>query len=190
MTQRQGGLGPRPGRKRYKAKPGAKDVERTKELDAKRAAAAMVDMCFGSPEPILPPEPVTEPAGQKPPKRRRGIDEKRRRCAIHEIFVNLGEPDESEWKHRGGTVSEIRRALRLPVGADRCIYQVLETTTLASFAWGIPSRFGAPCTAAGRAFALVASRKIFAAGRARSSILWLRTAPSCPISTGGVAGAP
>eukprot|EP00966_Prymnesium_polylepis_P285744 6600608-Prymnesium_polylepis.2 len=68
--------------------------------------------------------PQTEEA--RPPKRRRGIDEKRRRHAIHELYVNLGEPDAAKWKGHGGTVSQIRDALRLPAGADRCIHQVLE----------------------------------------------------------------
>ena len=61
------------------------------------------------PEPTAPePEPVTKPK----PKRRRGLDESRRRHAIHELFVNLGEPEQSKWKGKGGTVSEIRKALR------------------------------------------------------------------------------
>ena len=86
----------------------------------------MTDMCFGSPEPAPPREPVTEPAHPPPPKRRRGINEARRRHAIAELFDNMGSPNESKWKGHGGTVSQIRRALRLPAGADRCIHQVLE----------------------------------------------------------------
>lgn len=104
----------------------AKKRERTAELKAEHAAAAMVDLCFGSPQPAPVEEPVTEVLQPPPPKRPRGIDEKRRRNAIHELYVNMGEPDASEWKGHGGTVSEIRKALRLPAGADRCIHGVLE----------------------------------------------------------------
>eukprot|EP00966_Prymnesium_polylepis_P065544 1521053-Prymnesium_polylepis.1 len=89
----------------------------------------MVEMTFGSPAPMPVEEPVTEPvtepARPPPPKRRKGINESRRRHAIAEIFDNMGRPDESEGKGRGGTVSEVRKALRLPAGADRCIAMVL-----------------------------------------------------------------
>lgn len=86
----------------------------------------MVEICFGSPQPTAVEEPVTEVVRPPPPKRRKGVNEARRRNAIHELYVNMGEPGESEWKGRGGTVSQIREALRLPPGADRCIHLVLQ----------------------------------------------------------------
>lgn len=85
----------------------AKIVARTKELEAERAAHAMVELCFGSADPPPVREPVTEPAIAPPPKRRKGIGETRRRHAIHELFVNLGTPDQALWKGRGGTISQI-----------------------------------------------------------------------------------
>ena len=101
-------------------------LARTQELEAERAAAAMVELCFGTPQAPPIEEPVTEVVHPPPPKRRRGINETRRRCAIHELYVNMGEPDASKWRGRGGTVSEIRDALRLPAGADRCVHAVLQ----------------------------------------------------------------
>ena len=65
----------------------AATVARTKELEAERAAAAVVELAFGSPEPQPVEEPVTEAAHPPPPKRRKGIHEKRRRHAIHELYV-------------------------------------------------------------------------------------------------------
>lgn len=115
--------------KRGKQKAGAKDariVEHTKKLQAERAAAAMVEMCFPSPAAAPVREPVTEAVHPPPPKRRKGVDEARRRNAIHEIYVNMGEPDESVWRGKGGAVSKIREALRLPAGADAAIHKVLQ----------------------------------------------------------------
>eukprot|EP00966_Prymnesium_polylepis_P198224 4593699-Prymnesium_polylepis.2 len=71
MTQKQGGHGRRPGKKRHTVKPGDKNAARVAEAEASRAAATMVGMCFPSPEPPPPPpEPVTEPVLPRPPKRR------------------------------------------------------------------------------------------------------------------------
>jgi len=76
------------------------------------------------PEPTVL-EPVTE-LRPLPPKRRRGINESRRHHAIHEVYCNLGEPEESEWAGRSGSVSKIRQALGLRVEADRCTYKALQ----------------------------------------------------------------
>ena len=114
MTRKKSNIGRHEQRKKAKPKThDKKHLARTKELEAERAAEAMVQLCFGSPEVGPVSEPVTEVVQPPPPKRRKGIDESRRRHAIHELFVNLGEPDAAQWKRRGGTVSQIRDALRI-----------------------------------------------------------------------------
>ena len=112
-------------------KQGTASATKAQERDARAAAAALHAMrtetrSQAEPEPTDCEQHVQEPITEPKPKRRKGIDETRRRHAIHELYVNLGEPEPSKWKGRGGTVSKIRESLRLPAGADRCIFQVLE----------------------------------------------------------------
>jgi len=127
MPPKKRDIGRHPNRKKQKQM--AQDpahVARKKDLQAERVAAAEVARCFGSPAPQDVVEPATEQLRPPPPKRQKGINEHRRRHAIHELFVNLGEPGESSWRGKGGAVSEIRNALRLPAGADAAIHKVLQ----------------------------------------------------------------
>eukprot|EP00966_Prymnesium_polylepis_P314810 7274260-Prymnesium_polylepis.1 len=83
----------------------ANDKEQAQKRDEAAAAATLQALRATTrsqePEPPVPvPEPETEP---RPPKRRRGINESRRRHAIHELYVNLGEPRPSKWTGHGGT---------------------------------------------------------------------------------------
>jgi hypothetical protein len=127
MCKKKSNIGRAQGRKQQKGETKNKaKLERKRDLETERAAAVIAEMAVPSPAATPVEEPVTEAVRPKPPKRRRGIDERRRRHAIHELYVNLGEPPQEKWAGRGGTVSDIRDALRLPAGADRCIYRVLE----------------------------------------------------------------
>eukprot|EP00966_Prymnesium_polylepis_P316408 7311035-Prymnesium_polylepis.1 len=106
-------------------KQGTTTKSKAETRDERAAAAAMTAMRAETRSQAVVP-PVQEPetaVRPPPPKRRRGIDESRRRHAIHELYVNIGEPRPAKWRGHGGVVSEIRNALRLPAGADRCIEQ-------------------------------------------------------------------
>ena len=104
-------------------------------------------------EALHEPETTGAPPGKKPCGRPAGINEKRRHCAVAEVYANMGSPDERLWQDRGGTVSEIRKALRLPAGADRGILLVL-----ARIAEEGDNYDGNRCGGAGRLEKLVVAR--------------------------------
>ena len=100
--------------------------------EERAAAAALTALCTPQCAPaatVLEPETHEEQHARKRLcGRPAGINEQRRRHAIHELYVNMGSPTEELWRGRGGTVSQIRTSLRLPVGSDRCILMVLMRT--------------------------------------------------------------
>ena len=99
MTKKKSNIGRHNRRRQQKPLTKDKALQAKKvDLQAERAGEAEAERCFASPAPQEVEEPVTEQLKPPPPKRRKGIDEHRRRHAINEIFVNMGQPEESTWR--------------------------------------------------------------------------------------------